>query len=78
MLGGGWRKPGVLAAAALHALQDVRERMTQDHINAQNIAKGGLYEEYRDQSEQNAYESYKMHISRDGIDVMMPSRLLFS
>ena len=40
LLGGGWRQPGVLAAAALHAIGDVRERMTKDHAHAKKVAKG--------------------------------------
>ena len=42
LLGGGWRQPGVLAAAALHALEGVRERLAQDHAHAKHVAKGTI------------------------------------
>ncbi|UQA59356.1 low-specificity L-threonine aldolase [Polyangium aurulentum] len=38
MLGGGMRQAGVLAAAALHALEHHRERMVDDHAAARTIA----------------------------------------
>jgi threonine aldolase len=39
-LGGGMRQAGVLAAAALYALDNHVERLTEDHANAEHIAKG--------------------------------------
>lgn len=38
--GGGWRQAGLLAAAGQHALQQHRERMVEDHENAQLLADG--------------------------------------
>ncbi len=40
MLGGGMRQVGVLAAAALHALDHHVERLAQDHANARALAEG--------------------------------------
>lgn len=40
MLGGGMRQAGVLAAAALHALDHHVERLAQDHANAARLAAG--------------------------------------
>ena len=40
MLGGGMRQAGVLAAAALHALDHHVERLAQDHANASRLAAG--------------------------------------
>lgn len=40
MLGGGMRQAGVLAAAALHALDHHVERLAEDHENAAALAKG--------------------------------------
>jgi threonine aldolase len=40
MLGGGMRQVGVLAAAALYALDHNRERLEQDHANARLLAVG--------------------------------------
>ena len=40
MLGGGMRQAGVLAAAALHALDHHVERMAVDHALAQRLAEG--------------------------------------
>ena len=40
MLGGGMRQAGVLAAAALHALDHHVERLAQDHANASRLAEG--------------------------------------
>ena len=40
MLGGGLRQAGVLAAAALHALDHHVERLAQDHANARLLAEG--------------------------------------
>ncbi len=39
-LGGGMRQAGVLAAAGLIALEDMRERLAEDHANARLIADG--------------------------------------
>ena len=40
MLGGGMRQAGVLAAAALHALDHHIERLADDHANARALAEG--------------------------------------
>jgi threonine aldolase len=40
MLGGGLRQAGVLAAAALHALEHHVERLAEDHANARLLAEG--------------------------------------
>src|SRR5258706_2779562 len=40
MLGGGMRQAGVIAAAGLIALRDMRDRLTEDHENAQLLAEG--------------------------------------
>jgi len=40
MLGGGLRQAGVLAAAALHALDHHIDRLADDHVNAQRLADG--------------------------------------
>ena len=40
MLGGGMRQAGVLAAAALVALDDMVERLAEDHANALRLAEG--------------------------------------
>ncbi len=40
MLGGGMRQAGVLAAAALHALEHHVERLADDHANARLLAEG--------------------------------------
>ena len=40
MLGGGMRQAGVLAAAALHALDHHVDRLTDDHTNARALAEG--------------------------------------
>jgi threonine aldolase len=40
MLGGGMRQAGVLAAAALHALDHHIERLADDHANARRLAEG--------------------------------------
>jgi threonine aldolase len=40
MLGGGLRQTGVLAAAALHALDHHVERLAEDHANARRLAEG--------------------------------------
>lgn len=39
MYGGGMRQVGILAAAGLHALRHHRERLTEDHANAQLLAE---------------------------------------
>jgi threonine aldolase len=40
MLGGGMRQAGVLAAAALHALEHHIQRLAEDHANARALAEG--------------------------------------
>lgn len=40
MLGGGMRQAGILAAAGIIALRDMRERMIEDHERAKALAKG--------------------------------------
>jgi threonine aldolase len=40
MLGGGWRQAGLLAAAALHALDHHVGRLADDHANAARLAEG--------------------------------------
>ena len=40
VLGGGMRQAGILAAAALHALDHHIERLAEDHANAQRLAAG--------------------------------------
>jgi threonine aldolase len=40
MAGGGMRQSGVLAAAALHALDHHVERLAEDHANARRLAEG--------------------------------------
>jgi threonine aldolase len=40
MLGGGMRQAGVLAAAALHALEHHVDRLTDDHLHARRLADG--------------------------------------
>ena len=40
MVGGGMRQAGVLAAAALHALDHHIERLAEDHANARRLAEG--------------------------------------
>ncbi len=37
--GGGMRQAGIIAAGALHALHHHRERLAEDHANAQHLAK---------------------------------------
>ncbi len=39
-LGGGMRQAGVIAAAGIVALQEMTERLADDHANAQRLAKG--------------------------------------
>lgn len=40
MIGGGMRQVGVIAAAGLIALHDMRERLIEDHLTAQMLADG--------------------------------------
>ncbi len=40
MAGGGMRQAGILAAAALHALEHHVERLADDHANARRLAEG--------------------------------------
>ncbi len=40
MLGGAMRQAGVIAAAALVALEEMRDRLVEDHRNAQRFAQG--------------------------------------
>jgi threonine aldolase len=40
LLGGGWRQAGMLAAAALHALDHHVERLADDHRRARDLAAG--------------------------------------
>jgi threonine aldolase len=40
MLGGGMRQAGVLAAAALYALEHQVDRLAEDHANARSLAEG--------------------------------------
>ena len=40
MVGGGMRQAGVLAAAGLVALNDMVERLAEDHVNARRLAEG--------------------------------------
>jgi len=40
VLGGGWRQAGILAAAALHALEHHVDRLVEDHRNARRLADG--------------------------------------
>jgi threonine aldolase len=39
-VGGGWREAGVLAAAGVYALDNMRERLADDHANARTLAEG--------------------------------------
>ncbi len=40
MFGGGFRQAGIVAAGALYALENHRERLVEDHTNADRLAKG--------------------------------------
>src|SRR5438067_7632513 len=40
MLGGAMRQAGVIAAAAIVALETMRDRLVEDHINARRLADG--------------------------------------
>ena len=42
LFGGGMRQAGVIAAAALHALENNVQRLAQDHANARRLAEGIL------------------------------------
>jgi threonine aldolase len=39
-LGGGMRQSGILAAAGLYAVENMRDRLTEDHANARRLAEG--------------------------------------
>jgi len=39
-LGGGWRQAGVMAAAGLWALENMVDRLDEDHRNARTLAEG--------------------------------------
>ena len=41
MFGGGMRQAGMIAAGALYALEHQRDRLAEDHENAQRLAQGG-------------------------------------
>ncbi|MGD1859084.1 MAG: threonine aldolase family protein, partial [Leptolyngbyaceae cyanobacterium] len=40
MFGGGMRQAGLIAAGALYALQNHRDRLSEDHANARRLAQG--------------------------------------
>ena len=40
MFGGGMRQAGIIAAGALHALENHRQRLAEDHANALALAEG--------------------------------------
>jgi threonine aldolase len=40
MFGGGMRQAGIIAAGALYALENHRERLAEDHANARLLAEG--------------------------------------
>ncbi len=40
MFGGGMRQAGIIAAGALHALENHRQRLAEDHANARALAEG--------------------------------------
>lgn len=40
MLGGGWRKAGMLAAAGIYALDHMVDRLPEDHAHARTLAEG--------------------------------------
>jgi len=40
MFGGGMRQAGIIAAGALYALENNRDRLTEDHANAKALAEG--------------------------------------
>lgn len=44
VLGGGMRQVGVVAAAGIYALDNMVERLKDDHIQTYNIAKGNISE----------------------------------
>jgi threonine aldolase len=39
-IGGGWRQAGILAAAGIVALEEMVDRLTEDHEKAEELAKG--------------------------------------
>lgn len=41
-IGGGWRQAGILAAAGIVALEEMVDRIAEDHINARRLAEGLL------------------------------------
>jgi threonine aldolase len=41
-LGGGWRQAGILAAAAIMALENGVQTVTRDHANARRLANGSV------------------------------------
>ncbi len=58
VLGGGMRQAGVLAAAALYALEQHVERLAEDHANAQRLAQG-------------IRQIEKLHLTPDQVDTNM-------
>jgi threonine aldolase len=40
MLGGGMRQVGIIAAAALYAVENNYKRLSDDHVNAKKLAEG--------------------------------------
>lgn len=40
MLGGGWRQAGIIAAAGIVALEEMVDRLAEDHENARQLAEG--------------------------------------
>ena len=40
VVGGGWRQAGVIAAAGIVALEEMVERLAEDHANAKRLAEG--------------------------------------
>ena len=40
MYGGGFRQAGIIAAGAIYALENHRERLSDDHVNAARLAAG--------------------------------------
>ena len=40
MLGGGMRQAGIIAAAGIVALEEMVERLAEDHANAHRLAEG--------------------------------------
>jgi threonine aldolase len=54
-LGGGWRKPGPLAAAVLTALEDYPRRLKKDHEHAKRFAAGICRQYFQRQIINNNY-----------------------